>query len=56
MWTSEEVADIEAVAMRENPSIKTHAIPHGLQLEQGPDAIVAYLVRIVPDLLDSMHV
>jgi hypothetical protein len=56
MWTPEEAADIEAIATRERPGIKIHAIPHGLQLEQGPDAIVAYLVRIVPGLLDSIHV
>jgi hypothetical protein len=56
MWTSDEAADIRSIATREKPDIKTHAIPHGLQLEKGPAAIVAYLVEIVPVLLNNMHV
>jgi hypothetical protein len=48
MWSSEEAAEIRAIATQAKPGIKTHAIPQGLQVEKGPDAIVAYLVEIVP--------
>jgi hypothetical protein len=53
MWSSEEAAIIRAVAKKERPGIKTHAIPQGLQVERGPDAIVDYLLEVVPSLLDS---
>jgi hypothetical protein len=35
------------------PGIKTYAIPHGLQVEKGPDAIVEHLVENVPKLLEQ---
>jgi hypothetical protein len=54
MWTSEEAANIRSIAEKERPGIKTHAIPQGLQVERGPEAIVEYLLRIAPSLLDSI--
>ncbi|KAL2004840.1 hypothetical protein VTN00DRAFT_3113 [Thermoascus crustaceus] len=53
MWTAEQAAEIQSIARTLRPGIKTHAIPHGLQVEKGPDAIVEYLVEKVPPLLDS---
>lgn len=53
MWTAEEAAEIQTTAKRVKPDIKTHAIPHGLQVERGPDAIVEYLVENVPRLLSE---
>lgn len=53
MWTSEEADKIHSLARSVVPNIKTHAIPTGLQVEKGPDAIVDYLVEKVPPLLDS---
>ncbi|KAK5994363.1 putative transcriptional regulatory C3C7.04-like protein [Cladobotryum mycophilum] len=53
MWTPEEVAQIQALARSVNPDIKVHAIPTGLQVKEGPDAIVDYLVSNVPLLLGS---
>lgn len=53
MWTPEEADKIQALARSIIPDIKTHAIPQGLQVEKGPDAIVEYLVEKVPPLLDS---
>ncbi|OXV06611.1 hypothetical protein Egran_05620 [Elaphomyces granulatus] len=53
MWTPEQTADIQATAKQLRPGIKTHAIPHGLQVERGPDAIVEYLVEKVPQLLED---
>ncbi|KAH7408650.1 hypothetical protein DE146DRAFT_786069 [Phaeosphaeria sp. MPI-PUGE-AT-0046c] len=56
MWSPEEAAKIRSIAQQERPGIGTHAIPQGLQVERGPDAIVEYLVEVVPDLLDSLHI
>ncbi|KAH8691141.1 hypothetical protein BGW36DRAFT_387761 [Talaromyces proteolyticus] len=53
MWTAEQAAEIISTAKRLRPGIKTHAIPYGLQVERGPDAIVDYLVENVPKLLDE---
>ena len=53
MWTKEQADEIHAIAREHQPQIKTHGIPTGLQVEEGPDAIVEYLVEKVPPLLDS---
>ncbi|TPX10372.1 uncharacterized protein E0L32_008777 [Thyridium curvatum] len=53
MWTPKEAETIHSLARSIVPDIKLHAIPTGLQVEKGPDAIVAYLVEKVPPLLDS---
>ncbi|KAH6950167.1 hypothetical protein DER45DRAFT_91668 [Fusarium avenaceum] len=53
MWSAEEAEQIHSMAKSIVPNIKLHAIPTGLQVERGPDAIVEYLVEKVPPLLDS---
>ncbi|PYH85183.1 hypothetical protein BO82DRAFT_351525 [Aspergillus uvarum CBS 121591] len=53
MWTKEQAQEIHSIARSINPTIKLHAIPEGLQVERGPDAIVEYLVEKVPPLLDA---
>lgn len=53
MWTADEAKEIYSLAKSIVPDIKYHAIPTGLQVERGPDAIVEYLVEKVPPLLDS---
>ena len=53
MWTADEAKEIHSLARSVVPDIKYHAIPTGLQVERGPDAIVEYLVEKVPPLLDS---
>ncbi|RJE22755.1 hypothetical protein PHISCL_04900 [Aspergillus sclerotialis] len=53
MWTDEEAQQIHSTAKLIKPDIKLHAIPTGLQVERGPDAIVEYLCEKVPPLLDS---
>jgi hypothetical protein len=53
MWTVEEAEEIHLLARSVVPDIKYHAIPTGLQVERGPDAIVEYLIEKVPPLLDS---
>lgn len=53
MWTADEANEIHSLARSVVPGIKLHAIPTGLQIERGPDAIVEYLIEKVPPLLDS---
>ncbi|EPS29611.1 hypothetical protein PDE_04561 [Penicillium oxalicum 114-2] len=53
MWTDEEAKQIHQIARSIVPNIKLHAIPTGLQVERGPDAIVEYLCEKVPPLLES---
>jgi hypothetical protein len=51
MWTPEQSAEIQRIAKEIVPDIKTHAIPQGLQVERGPDAIVEYLEEQIPIIL-----
>ena len=53
MWTPEQSQEIEAIARTIVPDIKFHAIPYGLQVAKGPEAIVEYLTDQVPTLLES---
>ncbi|EFQ30881.1 hypothetical protein CGRA01v4_12951 [Colletotrichum graminicola] len=53
MWTSEEADQILKTARSLKPGIKTHVIPHGLQVEKGPDAVVEHLLEKVPQIIDS---
>ena len=52
MWTPEESAKIQQIAKSIVPDIKTHAIPEGLQVQGGPDAVVNYLKENLPAILD----
>lgn len=56
MWTPEQSQEIEAIARTIIPDIKFHAIPYGLQVAKGPEAIVEYLTDQVPTLLESWDV
>jgi len=51
MWTKEESDYIQSLAKEIVPGIKAHAIPHGLQVERGPDAVVEYLTENIPKFL-----
>lgn len=51
MWTEEESNEIQRIAKETVPGIRTMAIPHGLHIEKGPDAIVAYVKEQWPVLV-----
>lgn len=53
MWSPEQAQEIRQIALDTVPGIRTHAIPQGLQVKDGPDAVVAYLVREVPKMFDD---
>lgn len=54
MWTPEEATQIQSIGRECKPGIGTYAIPQGLQVERGPDAIVEHLVEKLPVLLDGL--
>ncbi|EXK27050.1 hypothetical protein FOMG_16488 [Fusarium oxysporum f. sp. melonis 26406] len=51
MWTIEESTEMREIAKSIVPDIKTYAILHGLQVKEGPDAIVEHLKEQIPLLL-----
>lgn len=53
MWSDEQAQEIHQIAREVNPNIKLHALPPGLQVERGPDAVVEYLCEKVPILLKN---
>jgi hypothetical protein len=53
MWTKEESDEIQRIAKETVPGIKTMAIPQGLQVEKGPDAVVEFLKEKWPGLVTS---
>ncbi|KAH9893405.1 hypothetical protein C8Q73DRAFT_531767 [Cubamyces lactineus] len=53
MWTAEQAQEIVAIAKDTIPGIKTFSLPHGLQVEKGPDAVVEYIEQHLPGLLEA---
>jgi len=53
MWTPEEAQKIVGIAKEIVPNLKTFSLPQGLQVEKGPDAVVAYIEENLPAVLDS---
>ncbi|KAJ7793788.1 hypothetical protein B0H14DRAFT_2393112, partial [Mycena olivaceomarginata] len=55
MWTPEQAKEIVDIAKEIIPGLKTFSIPQGLQVKQGPDAVVEYIKKNLPSLLDSKN-
>ena len=55
MWTPQEAAEIQSIGRECRLGIRTYAIPQGLQVEKGPDAIVKHLVERLPGLLGRLE-
>ncbi|KAK9382806.1 uncharacterized protein V2V93DRAFT_366022 [Kockiozyma suomiensis] len=53
MWTEEESAEVRRLTKELVPKAKTAAIPHGLQIERGPDAVVEFLTEELPRVIES---
>ncbi|KAF2770777.1 hypothetical protein EJ03DRAFT_326117 [Teratosphaeria nubilosa] len=53
MWTPEQSEHVFAAARKVNSKVKTLALPQGLQVEQGPAAVVEYIEERLPPLLES---
>jgi hypothetical protein len=53
MWTPEQSDAVLSRAREINPDVKTLALPQGLQVERGPDAVVEYIVEKLGGLMDG---
>jgi hypothetical protein len=53
MWTPEHSDAVLNRAHEINPNVKTLALPQGLQVERGPDAVVEYIVEKLGGLIDG---
>lgn len=53
MWSTEEAQKIHSTAKSIIPDLKTFALPQGLQVEKGPDAVVEFIKENLPGLLES---
>ncbi|WOO80287.1 uncharacterized protein LOC62_03G003801 [Vanrija pseudolonga] len=51
MWTPEEQEQIQQIARDTIPGIKTHGIPTGLQVKEGPEGVVRYLTAQIDDIM-----
>ena len=56
MWSSEESKQIQAIGRRIIPNIQTYAIPHGLQVQRGPKAVVEHLEKQIPRIIDGVQI
>ena len=45
--------EIIATAKQVVPNLKTLSIPHGLQVDKGPDAVVEWISERLPAILDG---
>ena len=53
MWTPEESLQARTTASQLIPGIKTFALPQGLQVNSGPDAVVKLIVESLPALIEG---
>jgi hypothetical protein len=53
MWTPEQSDAVLSRAREINPDVKTLALPQGLQVKRGPDAVVEYIVEKLGGLIDG---
>lgn len=53
MWTPEQSSKVLAEAREVNPKVKTLALPQGLQVQGGPDAVVKFIEEQLPRLIEG---
>lgn len=53
MWTPEQSDFVLSHAREINPAVKTLALPQGLQVERGPDAVVEFIVGNLERLIEG---
>jgi len=51
MWTPAESTQIQKIARGIVPGIRTFAVPQGMQVEKGPDAVVKYVEENLDDII-----
>lgn len=53
MWSPAESYGARSAATEMNPKIKTFALPQGLQVNGGPDAVVAFIIENLPGIIEG---
>jgi uncharacterized heparinase superfamily protein len=53
MWSPEESLGARKAALEVKPAIKTYALPQGLQVSRGPDAVVELIVENLPGIIEG---
>lgn len=53
MWTPEQSDFVLSQAREINHSVKALALPQGLQVERGPDAVVEFIVGKLEGLIEG---
>jgi hypothetical protein len=52
MWSARESEEIQWRAKQIKPDLKTYALPQGVQVQKGPEAVVELLKEKIPGLID----
>jgi len=53
MWTPDQASKIISEAKTIVPALKTFSLPEGLQVSNGPDAVVEYIKKHLPALIEG---
>jgi uncharacterized heparinase superfamily protein len=53
MWSPEESLGARKAALEAKPDIKTYALPQGLQVSRGPDAVVELIVENLSGIIQG---
>ena len=53
MWTADESQRIQHIARGIVPDVRAFALPHGMQVEKGPDAVVEHVKQNLDDIIGS---
>ncbi|KAK3078496.1 hypothetical protein LTS18_007359 [Coniosporium uncinatum] len=53
MWSPEQSQRIRDGAQEIVPGLKTYALPQGLQVDKGPDAVVEHILEKLPSIIEG---
>jgi len=53
MWSPEQSQKIRDGAKEIVPGLKTYALPQGLQVDKGPDAVVEHILEKLPSIIEG---
>jgi hypothetical protein len=51
MWSPADSQRIQTIARDIVPDVRTFALPYGMQVEKGPDAVVEYVKENLDDII-----
>jgi len=53
MWSPEQSQRIRDGAQEIVPGLRTYALPQGLQVDKGPDAVVEHILEKLPSIIEG---